>query len=179
MKHCLATRRFCAPFRSPYLGDLGTSLTRARKISPWHDPLRRPFQSSFSKRARRCRTRSNSMVVLVLGEVGFDSFLPALGVKPEAAVLASAFLATASVVINFLGGLQLESKRAELQIELERDKLFQQQLREVQGVIARYRGPLLESAIDLEQRLWHLLTDQVSASILHQSNRSPRALFYA
>ena len=42
-------------------------------------------------------------------------------------------------------------------VQLERDKRSQQQLSEVRGVIARYRGPLLESAIDLEQRLWHLV----------------------
>ena len=42
-------------------------------------------------------------------------------------------------------------------VQLERDKRSQQQLSEVRGVIARYRGPLLESAIDLEQRMWHLV----------------------
>lgn len=45
-------------------------------------------------------------------------------------------------------------------LQLERDRSFQAQLREVQSVIARYRGPLLESAIDLEQRIFHLITDQ-------------------
>lgn len=44
--------------------------------------------------------------------------------------------------------------------QLERNKQRQRQQAEVQSVIARYRGPLLESAIDLEQRLWHLATDQ-------------------
>lgn len=97
---------------------------------------------------------------LIKAELGVDAFLPALGVKPEAAVLASALLATSSVVANFFSGVQLEQKRAELAIEMEREKNFQQQLRELQGVIARYRGPLLESAIDLEQRLWHLVSDQ-------------------
>jgi len=96
----------------------------------------------------------------IKAELGVDAFLPALGVKPEAAVLASALLATSSVVANFFSGVQLEHKRAELAIEMEREKNFQQQLRELQGVIARYRGPLLESAIDLEQRLWHLVSDQ-------------------
>lgn len=113
------------------------------------------------RKVQKCRRRDRGSVV-VLAEIGLDTFLPALAMKPEVAVITSAVLATGSVVINFLGGLQLESKRAELQLELERDKVFQQQLREIQGVIARYRGPLLESAIDLEQRLWHLITDQVS-----------------
>jgi hypothetical protein len=43
--------------------------------------------------------------------------------------------------------------------QLERGKLSLQQYAEVRGVTARYRGPLLESAIDLEQRLWHLVTE--------------------
>jgi len=42
-------------------------------------------------------------------------------------------------------------------VQLERGKLSLQQLAEIRGVTARYRGPLLESAIDLEQRLWHLV----------------------
>ena len=44
--------------------------------------------------------------------------------------------------------------------QLERDKVFQKQMQDLQGVMARYRGPLLESAIDLEQRLYHLLVDR-------------------
>lgn len=31
-------------------------------------------------------------------------------------------------------------------------------LQELAGIISRYRGPLLESSVDLEQRLWHLAT---------------------
>ena len=111
----------------------------------------------------RCRRRGAPLaraLHLPIADLAFDTFLPALGVRPEAAVLASALLATGSVFVNLFGGMQLEQKRAELAIELERDKTFQTQLRELQGVIARYRGPLLESGIDLEQRLWHLVTDQ-------------------
>lgn len=91
--------------------------------------------------------------------MGIDTFLPALGISPELAVLASAFFATTSVVMNFYSGQILEKQRAQLTLELERDKALQQQITELQGVIARYRGPLLESAIDLEQRLWHLAAD--------------------
>eukprot|EP00887_Chlorella_sp_A99_P002227 scaffold21.g2227.t1 len=77
--------------------------------------------------------------------MGVDAFLPALGMKQEIAVLASACFAVVSVVVNFWGGVLTEKKRAELQLELERDRVFQQQLHEIQSVIARYRGPLLES----------------------------------
>lgn len=109
------------------------------------------------RRHRRNMRRSKTTTKCI---VGFDTFFPALNVAPELAVLASAGLATGSVVINYFSGVQLERQRGEMALELERDKVFQTQLQELQGVIARYRGPLLESAIDLEQRLWHLITDQ-------------------
>lgn len=41
---------------------------------------------------------------------------------------------------------------------MEREQRYRQQTAELQGIIARYRGPLLESSIDLEQRLYHLAT---------------------
>ena len=96
----------------------------------------------------------------IMAVVGFDTFVPALNLSPELAVLTSAGLATSSVIINFYSGAHIERQRGEMALELERDKVFQQQLQELQSVIARDRGPLLESAIDLEQRLWHLVTDQ-------------------
>lgn len=105
--------------------------------------------------------------VNVRADLAVDAFFPALGIKPEAAVLASALLASSSVVMNFFTSINLEKKRAELAIEMEREKSFQQQVKELQGVIARYRGPLLESAIDLEQRLWHLVAD--SCFDVHES----------
>ncbi|KAI8101382.1 hypothetical protein M9435_001488 [Picochlorum sp. BPE23] len=114
--------------------------------------LRRPRRAGILSRQTKTR--------LVTANLSLDAFLPALGMNSEIAVLVSALLATTSVAINFFSGMSLESKKAELAIELEREKQFQQQFRELQGVIARYRGPLLESAIDLEQRLWHLVSDQ-------------------
>lgn len=92
----------------------------------------------------------------------WETFLPAFsGIKPsEAALITSALLAASSVVMNFFSGISLENKKAELAIELERERQREKQLRELQGVIARYRGPLLESAIDLEQRLWHVISDR-------------------
>lgn len=92
----------------------------------------------------------------------WETFLPAFsGIKPsEAALITSALLAASSVVMNFYSGISLENKKAELAIELERERQREKQLRELQGVIARYRGPLLESAIDLEQRLWHVISDR-------------------
>ena len=47
-----------------------------------------------------------------------ESFLPALGMKEEMAVLASALFAVVSVVANFFGGVLTEKKRAELQLEV-------------------------------------------------------------
>ena len=43
-------------------------------------------------------------------------------------------------------------------LQVEREKQYRQQTLELQSIIARYRGPLLESSIDLEQRLYHLAT---------------------
>jgi hypothetical protein len=40
-------------------------------------------------------------------------------------------------------------------MDLEKRYLAQQA--ELQSLIARYRGPLLESSIDFEQRLYHLI----------------------
>ncbi|EFN53050.1 expressed protein [Chlorella variabilis] len=94
-----------------------------------------------------------------MGEMMSFEVLPAMGIKPELVVLASAACATVSLGINLFGGVVTEKKRAELQLELERGKLSLAQLAEIRGVTARYRGPLLESAIDLEQRLWHLITE--------------------
>lgn len=44
-----------------------------------------------------------------------------------------------------------------LEPQLENQKERQKQLAELYDVTARYRGPLLEAAIDLEQALWHLV----------------------
>jgi hypothetical protein len=51
-----------------------------------------------------------------------------------------------------------ERKRAELQREVERERLAREVTAELQSLLARYRGPLLEASTDLEQRLWHLAT---------------------
>ena len=41
---------------------------------------------------------------MLMGDIiGVESFLPALGMKPEIAVFASAIFATVSVVVNFYG----------------------------------------------------------------------------
>lgn len=45
-----------------------------------------------------------------------------------------------------------------LLLQLERERLAAQQAAELESIIARYRGPLLEASIDLEQRIYHLLT---------------------
>ena len=65
----------------------------------------------------------------------------------------------AGVIFNLYSGVALEQRRAALALALERERARQATLRELQGVVARYRGPLLESAIDLEQRLFHLVAD--------------------
>lgn len=43
---------------------------------------------------------------------------------------------------------------ASLQVEQQRN--FAKAQQELQSLTARYRGPLLEAVVDLENRLWHL-----------------------
>jgi hypothetical protein len=43
-------------------------------------------------------------------------------------------------------------------LQLDREKQAEAVLQELASIISRYRGPLLESSVDLEQRLWHLAT---------------------
>eukprot|EP00879_Flechtneria_rotunda_P021601 GHRR01022768.1.p1 GENE.GHRR01022768.1~~GHRR01022768.1.p1 ORF type:complete len:298 (+),score=65.33 GHRR01022768.1:228-1121(+) len=90
---------------------------------------------------------------------GLDGFLGLSALlKPEVAAMFSAVLAIGSVGLNYYGNLLTESKRVELQKELDREKQASAVLSELASIISRYRGPLLESSVDLEQRLWHLAT---------------------
>lgn len=41
-------------------------------------------------------------------------------------------------------------------LQVERQKSFATAQQELQSLTARYRGPLLEACVDLENRLWHL-----------------------
>ena len=41
-------------------------------------------------------------------------------------------------------------------LQVERQKSFASAQHELQSLTARYRGPLLEACVDLENRLWHL-----------------------
>lgn len=43
-------------------------------------------------------------------------------------------------------------------LQLDREKQAEALMTELASIISRYRGPLLESSVDLEQRLWHLAT---------------------
>jgi hypothetical protein len=76
--------------------------------------------------------------------------------KADLAVISTLVIA----IGTYFSGLSVENKKAELAMELERERQRDSQLKELQSVIARYRGPLLESAIDLEQRLWHVIVDR-------------------
>ncbi|PRW20927.1 hypothetical protein C2E21_8600 [Chlorella sorokiniana] len=106
-------------------------------------------------------SRAQALPGLFLADGTDFSFegLANLGINQEIVVLASIAFSTFSLAVNFLGGVETEKKRAELQLELEREKAQQTQLAEIRRVIERYRGPLLESAIDLEQPLWHLVAE--------------------
>ena len=42
------------------------------------------------------------------------------------------------------------------EIQIEQQRNFAKAQQELQSLTARYRGPLLEAVVDLENRLWHL-----------------------
>lgn len=101
---------------------------------------------------------------IVPSALGLDSF-PILGETltlgtSEIALVISSIVAVSSVAANYYASQLIETQRAELSMKADKDKLFREQVKEMQAALARYRGPLLESAIDLEQRLWHLAVDQ-------------------
>ena len=63
-----------------------------------------------------------------------------------------------------------------MQVERERQVLEGQT--ELKSVLARYRGPLLEAAIDLEQRIYHLLVQaDGSGSIINPEEEVVYSLF--
>ena len=62
------------------------------------------------------------------------------------------------------------------QVERERQVLEGQT--ELKSVLARYRGPLLEATIDLEQRIYHLLVQaDGSGSIINPEEEVVYSLF--
>ncbi|KAG2493115.1 hypothetical protein HYH03_008778 [Edaphochlamys debaryana] len=79
----------------------------------------------------------------------------------SAAVL-TALIAVASVSVNLYGGLLTERKRADLAKQVERDRQAALQVKEMRSLVARYRGPLLEAAVDLENRLVTVATGRTA-----------------
>ncbi|KXZ55276.1 hypothetical protein GPECTOR_3g413 [Gonium pectorale] len=73
--------------------------------------------------------------------------------SPGAASVVTAVIAATSVSINLYGGLLTERKRAEIAKQVERERQAAMQMKEMRSLVARYRGPLLEAAVDLESRL--------------------------
>ena len=113
-----------------------------------------------SQARRATRTRTRVINTDVISSVSSSFFGNTSSPKLDIALLSTLVLATSSVVGTYASGLSVEKKKAELAMELERERRRDSQLRELQSVIARYRGPLLESAVDLEQRLWHVIVDR-------------------
>ncbi|GFR39648.1 hypothetical protein Agub_g114 [Astrephomene gubernaculifera] len=74
----------------------------------------------------------------------------------------TAMIAATSVSVNLYGGLLTERKRADLAKQMERERQAAQQLCEMRSLVARYRGPLLEAAVDLESRLVAVATGRTA-----------------
>jgi len=84
-----------------------------------HTPVPGPGRAAFIARPLRRRPAAASRTrALTVAELGLDMFFPALGVKPELAILGSALLAVSSVVFNFYSGSALEQRRAELALDV-------------------------------------------------------------
>ncbi|KAI8465543.1 MAG: hypothetical protein J3K34DRAFT_436678 [Monoraphidium minutum] len=75
--------------------------------------------------------------------------------KPETAAIFSTGIAALSAVV---GASLAEEKKAKLEKELEQERRARIEVNEMASIVARYRGPLVESCVDLEQRVWHMLT---------------------
>ncbi|KAL3135418.1 hypothetical protein ABBQ32_007600 [Trebouxia sp. C0010 RCD-2024] len=71
-------------------------------------------------------------------------------------ILTSTLIAAGTVSFNLVAGLVTEKKRADLTLEVEQQRTFAKAQQELQSLTARYRGPLLEAVVDLENRIWHL-----------------------
>jgi hypothetical protein len=69
--------------------------------------------------------RGRAPALRVAAIMGVDTFLPALGLRPEDAVLTSAALAAGGVIFNLYSGVALEQRRAALALALERERARQ------------------------------------------------------
>ncbi|EFJ44999.1 hypothetical protein VOLCADRAFT_94688 [Volvox carteri f. nagariensis] len=82
--------------------------------------------------------------------------------SPGVASVVTAVIAVSSVSINLYGGLLTERKRADLAKQVERERQAAVQIKEMRSLVARYRGPLLEAAVDLESRLVAVATGRTA-----------------
>ncbi|KAA6415233.1 MAG: hypothetical protein FRX49_13671 [Trebouxia sp. A1-2] len=103
---------------------------------------------AITHRLRKCRTRHKYRV-----QAGFIQYLKDPTISP---ILTSTLIAAGTVSFNLVAGLVTEKKRADLQLEVEQQRNFAKAQQELQSLTARYRGPLLEAVVDLENRMWHL-----------------------
>ncbi|GBG00385.1 hypothetical protein Rsub_13137 [Raphidocelis subcapitata] len=111
---------------------------------------RRPFCGG-----PRTRPRGGPVVPRAAESLAFatDSF--SLLMKPETAAILSTAIAALSAVV---GASLAEEKKAKLEKELEKERRMRLEMNQVASTVGRYRGPLLEASVDLEQRFWHALT---------------------
>ena len=65
-------------------------------------------------------------------------------------------LSVVVVVTSQPSHLPVRPKACRALLQVERQKSFASAQQELQSLTARYRGPLLEACVDLENRLWHL-----------------------
>ncbi|DBA74793.1 hypothetical protein WJX79_006711 [Trebouxia sp. C0005] len=112
-----------------------------------HSSVRIRLPCEFPRRIAT-RTRHKYRV-----QAGFIQYLKDPTISP---ILTSTLIAAGTVSFNLVAGLVTEKKRADLQLEVEQQRNFAKAQQELQSLTARYRGPLLEAVVDLENRMWHL-----------------------
>ncbi|GLI60565.1 hypothetical protein VaNZ11_002724 [Volvox africanus] len=129
-------------------------------LSDWRkftsSPIRRGHRRCLV--ARRQAGRSRIVTRAMFDEM--EAFTNLL--SPGVASVLTAVIAVSSVSINLYGGLLTERKRADLAKQVERERQAAVQMKEMKSLVARYRGPLLEAAVDLESRLVAVATGRTA-----------------
>ncbi|KAF5835793.1 hypothetical protein DUNSADRAFT_6882 [Dunaliella salina] len=120
----------------------------------WSAKTLNGHSTSNSRRVNRVKTRATNWSSI-------DHFDGIKGLLPsDTAAIFSSIVAISSVLVNAYGSQILERKRAENVKALEAERLEFESRAELTGVLARYRGPLLEATIDFEQKLYHIISGQ-------------------
>mmetsp|Transcript_13129 Transcript_13129/g.35736 ORF Transcript_13129/g.35736 Transcript_13129/m.35736 type:complete len:416 (+) Transcript_13129:1-1248(+) len=141
----------CSPIKKIAIGTAAPVMLQHGR---WGKPAKtQGYSRSGSIRINGVKTRATWSSI--------DHFDGVKGLLPsDTAAIFSSIVAISSVLVNAYGSQILERKRAENVKALEAERLEFEARAELTGVLARYRGPLLEATIDFEQKLYHIISGQ-------------------